>query len=496
MGGVSRDARRVENYSAYKQPPPGGASMSNSTFMACLARLKSSVLGSLTACLSPASIELAFQGHSQRHRIFHPVPLLLTFLNQTLHGLSCQAAVADAKLQRFVSKQASPKNAAYCNARAALPEKALISLTLQATPAVVTNTPRKPGQRPIKIVDGSSARLADTAANQKVYPQNSAQPEGCGWPLLYFVVVMALETGAIIDAELGSQHEHERCRFLKLWPRLRTGDILVADGGYDSFVNFAGLRQRGIDLIAAPGSRYIDPSLAVQQGHNDWLVTLHRPSHTDLDYDLRTLPADLPMRLLCGVIRRDGFRDQKIWVLTTLTDPVLYPAAWILHLYCRRWTLELRLRDLKDTMSLAYLQGRTPAVCRKEVWMRLLIYNLVRALMVDAAQASGKSLDRLSFKLAWWCLRRWMESLAFRSNAPAIYAEILHIIASTAWGPVRQRIEPRGIKGHTGQYEVMHRPRAEMRQRLVQELRTAPKQKRNPFEKPKQKEKVVKKSTA
>ena len=470
--------------------------MSNSTFLAGLTRLKSSVLSSLTACLSATAIESAFQGHSQRRRIFHPVPLLLTFLNQALHGLSCQAAVADAKLQRFVAKRASPKNAAYCNARAALPEKALATLTLQAVPTVATNLAPQPRQRPIKIVDGSSARLADTAANQKVYPQNSAQPEGCGWPLLYFVVVMALETGAIIDAELGSQHDHERCRFLKLWPRLQSGDILIADAGFDSFVNFAGLRQRGIDLIAAPGSRYVDPSRAIQQGDNDWLVTLHRPGHTDLDCDLHTLPKELPLRLLCGTIRRVGFRDQKIWVLTTLVDPVLYPAAWILQLYCQRWSLELRLRDLKGTLSLAYLQGRTPTVCRKELWMRLLIYNLVRALMVDAAGASGKSLDRLSFSLAWWCLRRWLESLAWRANAPAIYAEILRIIAGAAWGAVRQRIEPRGIKGHTGQFEVMHLPRGAMRRRLEHQLKTTPKQKRNPFEKPKQKEKVTKLSNA
>lgn len=470
--------------------------MSNSTFLACLARLKSSVLGSLTACLSPASIEQAFEGHSQRHRIFHPVPLLLTFLNQTLHGLSCQKAVADAKLQRFVSKRASPKNAAYCNARAALPEKALATLTLKAVSTAPTCSTPQPWQRPVKVVDGSSSRLADTPANQAVYPQNPAQPEGCGWPLLYFIVVMALETGAIIDAELGSQHEHERCRFLKLWPRLQTGDILVADAGFDSFVNFAGLRQRGIDLITAPGSRYIDPRQAVRLGDDDWLVTLYRPSHTDLDYDLHTLPEELPMRLLCGIIRREGFRDQKIWMLTTLTDPVLYPAAWIIDLYRRRWTLELRLRDLKDTLSLAYLQGRTPAVCCKELWMRLLIYNLVRALMVDAARTSGKSLDRLSFSLAWWCLRRWMQSLAFCSNARTIYAEILQIIAGAAWGPVRQRIEPRGIKGHTGQFEVLHRPRSEMRQRLEQQLKTAPKQKRNPFEKPSRKKSVMTKLPA
>ena len=80
---------------------------------------------------------------------------------------------------------------------------------------------------------------------------------------------------------------------------------------------------------------------------------------------LLALPEILELRLIHTKIKVRGFRDEDLWLLTTLTDAEPYPAAEILRAYRMRWEIELGFRDVKTSMGAEFLRYRTPEMVVK-----------------------------------------------------------------------------------------------------------------------------------
>src|SRR5438309_1856016 len=92
-------------------------------------------------------------------------------------------------------------DSAYVQARQRLPverlEKAL-ALTAQAADRRAGLGGHLPG-RPVRVLDGRTTQLADPPENQKRYPQPSSQKAGCGFPVIRFVALLSLGSGAILN---------------------------------------------------------------------------------------------------------------------------------------------------------------------------------------------------------------------------------------------------------------------------------------------------------
>ena len=85
-----------------------------------------------------------------------------------------------------------------------------------------------------------------------------------------------------------------------------------------------------------------------------------------------------------------GFRTRVLDLVTTLLDADVYTKKDLADLYRRRWEAELHLRSIKVVLGLDVLRCKTPEMVRKELWMGLLGYNVIRASMVAAAKAHGR----------------------------------------------------------------------------------------------------------
>ena len=136
-------------------------------------------------------------------------------------------------------------------------------------------------------------------------------------------------------------------------------------------------------------------------GPNDQLVDLV-PSPTLLQHH-----PDLPATLRVRAIRygRPGFRPQML--LTSVLDPVAFPAADVVALYHHRWEIargfdEMQTHTLEREES---LRRTTPARIRQEVWGLALGYNLVRLAMARVAEPAGVPPPRVSFRHALPCIR-------------------------------------------------------------------------------------------
>lgn len=59
---------------------------------------------------------------------------------------------------------------------------------------------------------------------------------------------------------------------------------------------------------------------------------------------------------------------------------------------------ELNLRHVKTTLGMEMLRGKTPSMVRKEIYVHLLAYNLLRSLMWEAGKTAGVSPLRVSLQ--------------------------------------------------------------------------------------------------
>src|SRR3989304_5596928 len=134
--------------------------------------------------LPAARVEQVLQeeGVSDRSPVYTPLVTLWTFLSQVLSAdHSCREAVA--RLRAFLTADGQPPCApgtgAYCKARQRLPEKACARLACDVGGELHAKIRDRSvlGGRPVKLVDGLTARPADTPGNQAEDPQPpSPQP--------------------------------------------------------------------------------------------------------------------------------------------------------------------------------------------------------------------------------------------------------------------------------------------------------------------------------
>lgn len=114
-------------------------------------------------------------------------------------------------------------------------------------------------------------------------------------------------------------------------------------------------------------------------GDNEWMVDFH-PSSATRRKD-PALPGIITARLLH--YQKPGFRAS--WLLTSLHDPQAYTHAELVDLYPRRWQIETIYREWKHNLNIQNLRSHTPAGIVKEIYAHLLLSNLVRWVMSDAA---------------------------------------------------------------------------------------------------------------
>ncbi len=124
-------------------------------------------------------------------------------------------------------------------------------------------------------------------------------------------------------------------------------------------------------------------------------------------------------------------------LLTSLLDPIQFPAEELVRLYHRRWRIETIYREWKHALNITGLRSHTPAGIVKEMHAHLLLSNLVRWVMTDAAEGTGKTPVEFSFLQALTALKNAiLQMSATIAPVPKLYAELLATIRRF---PIRQR---------------------------------------------------------
>ena len=81
-----------------------------------------------------------------------------------------------------------------------------------------------------------------------------------------------------------------------------------------------------------------------------------------------TIPETMELRMVRYSLVAQGRRSKSVTVVTTLVDPVEYPAEEIAELYGHRWNVELDIRQIKRTLPLFRIERRTIFVAKVPRW--------------------------------------------------------------------------------------------------------------------------------
>lgn len=397
-----------------------------------------------------------------------------TFLWQVTHvGSSCRDAVRHAIA--LCSSEARPIPAddtpAYCTARSKLPIDRLQSIHDDLVQNARTHIVQRElwcGHR-VCVVDATCFTMADTPENQKSFPQQSVQKPGCGFPIARLLAFFCLSTGMITHWITGHWRQHELNLLPKLLQYFRPGDILLGDRGFGNFPVLVQCIQAHIQAVfrANTAMRKIDFRSGRRLGPNDRVIQvpkgLVRPKYFPAS-DWDPLPQTITVRVVKTQARVKGFRTKSVILVTTLLDPLKYPASELSRLYLRRWAMELSFRHIKSTLQMDFLSCKTPEMIEREMRMHILAHNIVRRIILEAARRHTRPIDRISFAGTLGIVRSYGEALLrvrSKKQRRCLEQDMYRMIAEDQV-PLRPgRREPRAVKRRPKPYAWLtsHRKR-------------------------------------
>lgn len=394
--------------------------------------------------------------HRWRERRFDPVTTIHLFILQILNS--------NTSILHLRHLAGSAINAAaYCRARMRLP-LAVYQTLLEYTAGIASQ-----GCQPVfaamrvLLVDGTSSLTPDTRSIRKLFRQPANIKPGCGYPMAKVLALFDAAAGAILQPLICSLFVHEASRAWTLHPLLRSGDLLVGDRAFCSYVHLVMLHDRSVFGLfrvhqrqkvnfrrgrkhgrrGQPTSRFVRKLGRLDQWV-EWVKPKQKPKWMT-SKQFAALPSNLLVRELRYHIEARGQRTRVVTLATTLLDPALYPAEKIAELYGLRWQVETHFAQLKTSMKMSQLKCRSAEGIKKELLIYFITYNLIRRVIRDAAEQQHLPERRISF----------IDAMRYLANARD--GDPLIVLAVIPFRPNRH--EPRVKKYLKYRYRPMTRPR-------------------------------------
>jgi len=413
------------------------------------------------------------RGYEWRDRELDPATTVALFVQQVIHG-NCPCAEV-----RHLARGHVFTAQAYCEARRRLPLAVYQQLLDEVTAAVMPRTRRKEllwhGHRTFHI-DGSGFSMPDTPQLQQAFGMPAGQKEGCGFPVAHLLVLFSASTGLLVNAWASPLRTGDLAQTPEAHLLLEKGDVLIGDDSFGTYAHLAMLQKQELHgLFPVHHKRIVDfkkgrphcpeGKQAVAEmprsrwvkslGKEDQLVEYFKPKTRPLwmskeQYD--ALPESILVRELRRTVRRPGLGHVTLTLVTTLTDPKKYPAAELLELRLRRWDVETCIGYVKTTMGMDVLHCKSEEGVRKELAVFCLVYNLVRAVMLEASLRQEVPASRISFA----DVLHWMRHARPGDELPTFVVNALR----------PNRVEPRCKKRRPKEYDLMSKPRKVLRDQI------------------------------
>jgi hypothetical protein len=240
----------------------------------------------------------------------------------------------------------------------------------------------------VVAVDGTLLPVPDTPENLAVFAKQRCNNGSGGYPQVRMAALVSCGTPAVIGAVFGPATTGELEYTGRLAGDLCVGMLLLGDRNFAAADLLNRMAATGAHLLVRcksgrrlpPVARCVDGSFLARLGA----------------LTVRVIEAEI------SIVTSKGVRTGHYRLLTTLTDPVAYPARELIRLYHERWEIETAYAELTSTiLGGRVLRARTPIGIEQEIWALLVAYQVLRTAMTDATDSvPGTDPDRAGFTIA------------------------------------------------------------------------------------------------
>lgn len=432
---------------------------------------------------------------SDEDAIYTPAITLWALISQVFFKgemRSCKAAVGRvASLWATLGKTVCDTNTgAYCRARAKLSWQAVRDICCQIAEAteaifdaenvdpdlaqhdVVADVQATPTSGRVLLFDGFTITAADTPKNQKEFPQNPAQKEGLGFPIIRGVSLISMVTGLLVDLAIGpysGKQSGETALLWKMLDQLKPGDTLVADCYICTYWIVAACKIRGVNIVMKNHDKRDDNPVGANRIDKHQRTTLWlRPKRPDwmTEEEYSECPEQIEIRLVDVIINQPGFRSKKYTIATTNLETKVFSRDWITSVYRSRWLVELDIRAIKCSLGMDIIRAKTPEMVQTEIWSCLLAYNLIRMKMLQSCAANGRMPRTMSFTTTQQLLaNNWLLASVMLTKQLVELGQ--QTSSSEVVGRRPDRVEPRANKRRPKLLALLTKPRAQAKQELI-----------------------------
>lgn len=255
--------------------------------------------------------------------------------------------------------------------------------------------------------DGSTGTMPDTQRNVDRFHKPSSRSGNAAFPQTRMMTLMALSVRLMLDvayAPYAGKGTGERSLVMEILGQLvHKGLVFLLDAGLYSFEIVWKIDQADQKLIVkAP--RTLKPKLIETLPDGSSLAQLTtKVEDPDASPTKSGRKRWKKVSMIVRVIRFQipGFRP--VTLITNILDTTITARELVLH-YHKRWDIEIAYDEIK-THQCATLRGQSPTTFRskrpdlveQELYALLLMYNMVRLLIRQAAEEHGKDPCSISF---------------------------------------------------------------------------------------------------
>ncbi|WP_405883222.1 IS4 family transposase [Streptomyces sp. NBC_01384] len=289
----------------------------------------------------------------------------------------------------------------------------------------------------------SSIKAPDRPRLRTVLGKSRNQQGDAGYPALRLTALCETGTRGLLAAVFGSCSVGELASATALLGHLNPRMLLLADRGFDADTFLSSVSDTGAQyLVRLRSSRR--PLIETVLSDGSYLTHL----------------GGRPVRIIVATVTAtcaDGKKVSDSYQATTLLDPVNDPAGVLVRLYHERWEVESAFYALRHTLQDGrVLRSCDPAGLEQELWSSLIVYQLLRRAMTDAALGCpGTDPDRMSFTVALESARNQVTTASGIDGCeidPIAPGTIGGAVLTAQMPPRRPRLSIRKVKCSTSRY--------------------------------------------
>ncbi len=187
----------------------------------------------------------------------------------------------------------------------------------------------------------------------------------------------------------------------KLICYLKKHDLLLLDSGFYYCATLKKIMARTAHFII-PAREDMRPRVVRKLADSDYLCEI-KDSHDKTTITVRVV-----------FVHRNGFRRRRL--VTSLLDPVKFPASELAPLYHKRWDIETFYRDLKQSLRATFWHCQTPESFHRELLVHMIVCCLIRIAMVEGSRLRKLSVGQISFARALTETRLFIRKLPATSE--------------------------------------------------------------------------------